>query len=390
MRVKLIFWVCVLLLILPIAYSFEGCDASTTCTESCSDVFLYKPDATFSAWSLGRAPFPLDYDPPYDPGGEYCYSYFNNGYDAILYANDGGYAVYMTYSAPDLVTYPSLYVSCPAWFMTWDYPPSPVTPADCDDYFGIASGIFDFNHPFFSCIDWDEDGFGSPGSPSCFNGAITDCDDFNADTYPRASEVCDGLDNQCVVDEDGYGMIDEGFGDAYGPWINNPSFGNDYPPESVDTCTLPEPWQNYWTGEIFWTDATYPFICPEGSTMTCIDYQVFWYDDIWAIPSHMAQYRTVDCGECIVCSDNDGDGYGSPGDANCPNGPETDCDDGNPAINPGATEDCTQFLDQDCDGLNAGLDPDCNCDETYPFYQDLDNDKYGNATLRGDVCVRLS
>ncbi|MBW3015319.1 hypothetical protein KY330_02780 [Candidatus Woesearchaeota archaeon] len=66
----------------------------------------------------------------------------------------------------------------------------------------------------------------------------------------------------------------------------------------------------------------------------------------------------------------------------------TKCDGCN-YVSAGA-EVCTQFLDMDCDGLNAGLDPDCNCDSHFSVYQDLDNDKYGNATVIGDVCVRFS
>lgn len=37
-----------------------------------------------------------------------------------------------------------------------------------------------------------------------------DCDDGDADTYPAAPEVCDGVDNQCAGDS-GFGQIDEGF-----------------------------------------------------------------------------------------------------------------------------------------------------------------------------------
>lgn len=60
-----------------------------------------------------------------------------------------------------------------------------------------------------------------------------------------------------------------------------------------------------------------------------------------------------------ACMDGDGDGYGSPGDAACPNGAQTDCDDAAPAINPGATEDCTDGLDNDCDTDIDCLDSDC-------------------------------
>ncbi len=57
--------------------------------------------------------------------------------------------------------------------------------------------------------------------------------------------------------------------------------------------------------------------------------------------------------------DQDGDGYGDPGHADCPGGEETDCDDGDPAVHPGAVEDCDDGVDNDCDTQVDGDDPDC-------------------------------
>ena len=56
------------------------------------------------------------------------------------------------------------------------------------------------------------------------------------------------------------------------------------------------------------------------------------------------------------CVDGDSDGYGSPGDRSCPNGPETDCNDADGTINPGAVDDC-DGIDNDCDGLKDEDDP---------------------------------
>lgn len=39
-----------------------------------------------------------------------------------------------------------------------------------------------------------------------------------------------------------------------------------------------------------------------------------------------------------TCTDLDEDGYGAPGDPACPLGPETDCQDSNPLVSPGARE----------------------------------------------------
>ena len=55
--------------------------------------------------------------------------------------------------------------------------------------------------------------------------------------------------------------------------------------------------------------------------------------------------------------DTDGDGYGNPGDASCPNGAQTDCNDGDPLVNPGAAEVCDDAKDNDCDG-------DIDCDDS--------------------------
>ncbi|MDJ0785896.1 MAG: MopE-related protein [Myxococcota bacterium] len=63
-----------------------------------------------------------------------------------------------------------------------------------------------------------------------------------------------------------------------------------------------------------------------------------------------------DGGSVPMCTDSDGDGYGSPGDPSCPNGPETDCDDDDDTIYPGATEIC-DGEDNDCDGpVDEGID----------------------------------
>jgi len=62
-----------------------------------------------------------------------------------------------------------------------------------------------------------------------------------------------------------------------------------------------------------------------------------------------------------VCTDGDDDGYSLEG-GDC--GP-VDCDDSDPAVNPGAAEVCDGLgIDEDCDGLTDAEDPDCNPD--YP------------------------
>ncbi len=60
------------------------------------------------------------------------------------------------------------------------------------------------------------------------------------------------------------------------------------------------------------------------------------------------------------CIDNDGDGYGDPGNAACPNGNLTDCDDGDMDIHPGATELCEDSIDNDCDTFTDCDDSNCD------------------------------
>jgi hypothetical protein len=62
------------------------------------------------------------------------------------------------------------------------------------------------------------------------------------------------------------------------------------------------------------------------------------------------------------CIDSDQDGYYAYDEVNCPEG--DDCDDSDPEVNPGISEDpdgenCNDGKDNDCDGLIDMEDPDC-------------------------------
>jgi hypothetical protein len=58
------------------------------------------------------------------------------------------------------------------------------------------------------------------------------------------------------------------------------------------------------------------------------------------------------------CHDADADGFGAPGDLDCPGGTETDCDDTNPDVFPGAVDLPGNSVNESCDGAPAACDPD--------------------------------
>lgn len=98
-----------------------------------------------------------------------------------------------------------------------------LTPGDCDDNNNLILSSITYY------LDADNDGHGSMvGSPliSCTNpgaGYVTlsdDCNDANSTIYPNATEICDGLDNDCN------GFSDDGLiFTAYFTDSDNDSFG---------------------------------------------------------------------------------------------------------------------------------------------------------------------
>jgi len=69
---------------------------------------------------------------------------------------------------------------------------------------GFGLGYDNFYARRSSCVDFDGDGYGSPGGADCAGGLEPDCDDEDPDAYPGNAEVCDAADNDCN------GLVDEG------------------------------------------------------------------------------------------------------------------------------------------------------------------------------------
>jgi len=188
-----------------------------------------------------------------------------------------------------------------------------------------------------------------------------DCDDTDPSTYPGATEVLDGKDNDCD------GLIDEDLGvDAD---------GDGYPvPEDCDDT---DPAVHPGAEEVL-----------DGKDNDCDglideDLGVDADGDGYPVPEdcddtdpavhpgaeEVLDGKDNDCDGLIdegLGIDADGDGYAIP----------EDCDDTDPSIHPGAVEVC-DGKDNDCDGRI-----DENASDCITYYRDFDGDGYGSPNVR--------
>jgi hypothetical protein len=191
--------------------------------------------------------------------------------------------------------------------------------------------------------DSDGDTYGDPATayticdqPSGYVADGTDCDDGDTAINPGASEICDGIDNNCdgIIDSD---AIDQTV------WYldsDNDSYGLDS--STVTACDAPSGYVDI-GGDCNDSNAAFN----PGASEVCTD------------------PNDYNCDGVVGYSDADGDGY-----AAC-----AECDDGNANVNPGEIETCNG-IDDDCDG---------NIDEAgatgmSTWYLDSDGDGYGSTT----------
>ena len=219
--------------------------------------------------------------------------------------------------------------------------------------------------------DNDNDNYGngldsiqSCSQPSGYISDGSDCDDGNNTVYPSATEICDGLDNDCDS------LIDEGLTQAWYADADNDSYGN--PSDTVQSCL---PLSGYVTDATDCNDnesTVYPGapeLC-DGLDNDCDAFIDEGLEQTWYI-------------------DGDGDSYGDPNnfvvDCAQPSGyvtDDTDCDDTAPLVNPGEIEVC-DLIDNDCDGdIDEGLG--------FTYYYDNDNDGYGDDSNAILACSPLS
>ena len=200
-----------------------------------------------------------------------------------------------------------------------------------------------------ACDDNDNDGY----EDSACGG--DDCDDGDSAIHPGASELCDGVDNNCD------GAIDDSTAVNKSTWYrdyDSDTYGYAY--YTVDACNQP-------TGYV-------------SDSSDCDDYDASVYPGATETP-----YDGVDQ-DCDGSdeTDRDGDGY----DAVQVGG--TDCDDTDASVHPGVTES-PDGVDEDCDG-DVDNNTDYFDDDGDGFTEmggDCDDDDANTAPSAQEICDGL-
>ncbi len=192
--------------------------------------------------------------------------------------------------------------------------------------------------------DGDSDGYGDAATtfvsceaPAGHVSNSDDCDDTDSTIYPGATEVCDGIDNDCNGSVDGSDSADASvwFIDADSDGFGDSTF--------LVECDQPVGYVDDGTD----CDDTDSAVNPDATEV---------YDD--GIDNDCDGVTDTDA--TISCyPDVDADGYGdstggiSESTGVCPSGyveGDGDCDDSNDSYNPGAYDPPYDITDWDCDG----------------------------------------
>ncbi|MBU1024051.1 hypothetical protein KKB99_07180 [bacterium] len=230
-----------------------------------------------------------------------------------------------------------------------------------------------------------------------------DCDDSDPNIHPGATEICDGLDNDCSGDADD-GIASSattcGVGECAATGVLACVGG-----QMVDSCVAGSPSAEICDGLDNNCDGTVddgidpiPTTCGVGECApvgvnACVSGEM--------VDSCVAGTPTTEICDGLDnnCDGNvdeglyfnsfrdaDSDGYGDPGDwvfqCSAPAGyvsDNTDCDDTNNTVYPDAPELCDE-LDNDCDG---SIDEDVMS----TFYIDADSDGYGDSATTTEACT---
>lgn len=226
-----------------------------------------------------------------------------------------------------------------------------ITETTCDGLDNDCDGSVDEDG--VCCVDDDDDGYFGVG-PQCPSG--DDCDDTRDWINPGAAETCDTFDNNCSDPDHSDGVnaadIDEGCDD------DSDGYCDDSMQIYNNTSMCPN--------TVFTEDGMWGDDCDDSETTTNPGESEVCGD---GIDNNCNGNIDEGCVSVTCYRDSDSDGYGDPSNsttaASCDSGwvlDDTDCDDNEPAINPGAGEICDDGLDNDCDSDVDCDDGDCASD----------------------------
>ncbi|MCP4808912.1 MAG: hypothetical protein GY913_00315 [Proteobacteria bacterium] len=222
--------------------------------------------------------------------------------------------------------------------------------------------------------DSDNDGYGDNDAtldacerPAGYVPVGNDCDDGEGLAYPGATETCDEVDNNCD------GEIDEGVTTTYYADADSDTYGD--PDAAAEACSQPSGHVTN-DGDCDDTNAYSfpgnPEVCDEADN-DCDGY----------VDEDVTTTYWVDIDE-----DDYGDSDLPTEACSLPTGYaeiDGDCDDSEPAANPGEIEIC-DTIDNDCDG--AIDEPDAADASTW--YADTDGDGFGDADSSTPSCTQPS
>ncbi len=221
-------------------------------------------------------------------------------------------------------------------------------------------------------FDVDGDDFTVCGQDGEAGTADDDCDDGDEDVNPNATEVCDGEDNNCdgVADE-GFDGDSDGFTSCGGDCDDTSSNVN---PNGLEECNgIDENCDSV-------VDDGFDDIDGDGEAF-CTDCDDNDPERAHALPE-VCDGKDNDCNSLVDDGFPDAD---SDGFTTC-----DDCDDGAAAAYPGAPQVCDSSLDNDCDGTtdpeesdddgDGATECDGDCDDIDPAANPNDVDGDGVTT----------
>ena len=207
--------------------------------------------------------------------------------------------------------------------------------------------------------------------PAGYVADSTDCDDLNGAVNPAATEMCNGIDDNCdeQIDEDAAADAGTWYLDADSDGFGNVSYTH-------VSCAAPAGYVADNTDCNDGTARAYP-----GATEYCdtIDNNCDGVVDEDAAVDASTWYADAD-------SDTYGDAAVTKVQCYLPSGyvsNATDCDDARALSNPAATEYCNTY-DDDCDGT---VDED-DASGASDWYADADSDGYGNNSVMMHQCYQ--